>query len=185
MTEELECFALAKLPALSREEQDDAAFRAQDLAWAAVVDAFIQRQENEELTYKGLGDRIERSKSQVQRWLSSAYGMNIRSLGLLAEGLNSDLVIELHPRTDAAVGRNHLHPFQQARSELRNHIRVEDLANQARKLDKKGDVPVSAPHKLMVNYGGNARLLNIYTGDFSASGTDESNVIFLDLASAR
>lgn len=113
--------ALSSLPALSEEELNDAAFRAQDLGWAVLLDAFTHRQENEGLTYKALGDRIGRSKQQVQRWLSSPFGMSTRTLGLLAEGLDMDLDIVLEPRLEPDARSNYMHPAERAKSE-RRHI---------------------------------------------------------------
>jgi transcriptional regulator with XRE-family HTH domain len=101
--------------ALTPEEIDDAAFRARDLAWAVILDEFIRQQEERGLTYKALGDRIRRSKSQIQRWLSSPFSMNIRSLGLLAEGLDVDLVIDVKDRSITDQSRNYMHPMEEAK----------------------------------------------------------------------
>lgn len=106
----------AKVPPLSTEEIDDAAFRASDLAWSVVLDEFTKQQEEAGLTYKALGDRICRSKSQVQRWLSSPFSMNIRSLGLLAEGLGVDLEIDLKKRSKPDPFLNYSHPAEQAKA---------------------------------------------------------------------
>jgi hypothetical protein len=106
---------LQEVAPLNADEISDAAFRGRDLAWAAAVDAFVQREETEGLTYQALGDRIGKSRSQVHRWLSSPFNMNIGSLGLLAEGLNSDLQIHLVPKCRHDGSTNHSHPSEAAR----------------------------------------------------------------------
>jgi hypothetical protein len=107
--------ALSGLPALSELELEDASFRAQDRGWAAVVDLYQRREEAEGITYQSLATRVGRKRQQIQRWLTSAFNMNMRSLGLLAEGLNSDVVITLIPRGPEALGRNYIHPSERAR----------------------------------------------------------------------
>ena len=108
--------AMGDLPALTLDEQDDAAFRARDRAWAAVVGLFDQYAVSQGLTYKSLGDRIGRKRSQVQRWLGSAFNINTASLGLLAEGLNADIIIELRPRVAKHWSDNKCHPSEEARA---------------------------------------------------------------------
>jgi len=105
---------LIEAPSLNSDELEDAKFRARDRAWSAVVTEFLSREEREGLTYKRLGDRIGKSRSQVQRWLSSAFNMNIGSLGLLAEGLNSELEINLVPRCREGQRHNFCHPIESA-----------------------------------------------------------------------
>lgn len=102
------------LPVLSEAERDDAVFRARDLGWAALVRLFEQHVDQEKLSYQKLGDRIKRSRSHVQRWLSSPFNLSIGSLGLLAEGLNADLRITLEPRTMDAF-KNYCHPSEAAK----------------------------------------------------------------------
>lgn len=133
MTEEIVA-PLTSLPALTEDELNDAAFRAQDLGWAVLLAAFTKRQEAEGLTYKALGERIGRSKQQVQRWLSSPFGMSTRTLGLLAEGLDMDLGIVLEPRTEQDPRSNYMHPSERAKSERRHvalHARAVALSSQS------------------------------------------------------
>lgn len=114
---------IAELPQLDDDERDDAAFRARDRAWAALVNLFDEYSRSQGLTYEALGKRVKRSKSQVQRWLSSPFGMNIKSLGLLAEGLDADLIIEVTPRQASSPRANHKHPRIIVR-ELRPRLNV-------------------------------------------------------------
>ncbi|HEX8578492.1 MAG TPA: hypothetical protein VF655_02720, partial [Allosphingosinicella sp.] len=58
-------------------------------------------------TYEKLGARIKRSKSHVQRWLSSPFNMSLKSLGLLAEALDAELVITLEPRSAKQTSCGH------------------------------------------------------------------------------
>jgi hypothetical protein len=102
---------IADLPALNEEERDDAAFRAKDLAWAALAQIFDFYAETQKLTYEKVGQRIKRSKSHIQRWFASPFNMSLKSLGLLAEALNADLIITLIPRAQPARGQNHFHPL--------------------------------------------------------------------------
>jgi hypothetical protein len=127
------------LPPLSLDDQDDASFRAQDRAWAAVVALFHRREEEEGLTYEGLGKRIGRRRQQVQRWLASAFNMNTRSLGLLAEGLNADLLIELRPRVSIR-SRNFHHPSVAARAALmsQGQLAIVSSLTQAGGSDRSG-----------------------------------------------
>lgn len=109
---------IADLPVLDDDAREDAEFRARDRAWSALIRVFDQHQRSEQLSYEKLGRRIGRSRSQVQRWLSSAFNMNLRSIGLLAEGLNADLVIEVRPRAPATPGANYCHPAEAAHARL-------------------------------------------------------------------
>jgi hypothetical protein len=111
---------IADLPALTEEQRDDAAFRARDLGWSALVRAFDHRVSTERLTYQALGQRIKRSRSHVQRWLSSPFNLSLGSLGLLAEGLNADLVISLEPRVPIPLGKNSCHPSEAADGTVRS-----------------------------------------------------------------
>lgn len=116
MIEEQLSLPIAGLPPLTDEERDDAAFRGKDRAWSAVAELFDHYRRTECLTYSALGQRISKSRSQVQRWISSPFGMNISSLGLLAEGLNADLDIRLTPRVPVCWSTNHHHPREAAKS---------------------------------------------------------------------
>lgn len=116
MIEEQLSLPIADLPPLSEDERDDAAFRGRDRAWSAVAELFDHYRRTENLTYSALGQRINKSRSQVQRWISSPFGMNMASLGLLAEGLNADLDIRLTPRVSVCWGSNHHHPREAAKS---------------------------------------------------------------------
>jgi hypothetical protein len=102
------------LPPLTLEERDDASFRARDLGWSVLVDLFERYSQTESLSYQRLGDRIKRSRSHVQRWLSSPFNLSLGSLGLLAEGLNADLVIRLEPRSARSARSNYCHPSDAA-----------------------------------------------------------------------
>jgi transcriptional regulator with XRE-family HTH domain len=109
---------IADLPPLDEDQEDDACFRARDRAWSALVDRFTAYQHSQNLNYEQLGRRIGRTRSQVQRWLRSSFNMNLRSLGLLAEGLDADLIIDLAPRHQDNGQRNYCHPAEAARSLL-------------------------------------------------------------------
>ncbi|HEY7809349.1 MAG TPA: hypothetical protein VIA98_03105 [Allosphingosinicella sp.] len=98
---------IAHLPVLSEEQRDDAALRAQDLAWSLLAGLFDQYAATQKLTYEKLGARIKRSKSHVQRWLSSPFNMSLKSLGLLAEALDAELVITLEPRSAKRTSCGH------------------------------------------------------------------------------
>lgn len=115
---------IADLPPLTQEERDDAGFRGQDRAWSAVAGLFDQYAEKEDLTCQGLGTRIKRSRAQVHRWLNSSFNMNINSLGLIAEGLDADLFIDLRPRELVRKGSNHCHPSDEARAFVRHLSKV-------------------------------------------------------------
>jgi transcriptional regulator with XRE-family HTH domain len=104
---------IASLPVLSEEQRDDAALRAQDLAWSSLAGLFDDYAHSQKLTYEKLGARIRRSKSHVQRWLSSPFNMSLRSLGLLAEALDAELVIRLEPRGQRAARKSYKHPAEQ------------------------------------------------------------------------
>ncbi|WP_169794985.1 helix-turn-helix domain-containing protein [Novosphingobium barchaimii] len=117
MTIELDRTAVMPLnaaPPLSPEDLDDACFRARDRAWAAVYGEFLDREEAEGLTYAALGERINKPRSQIHRWMSGPSNLSIASLGLLAEGMNADLEISLLPRSIPDAGRNHAHPLEDA-----------------------------------------------------------------------
>lgn len=103
---------MEKLPQLSEEELEDACFRARDRAWAAVAGQFQDLAESEGLTYETLAKRIGRKRSQVHRWLNSACNMTLGSVGLLAEGMNSDIDISVAPRPQ--VPTNRCHPAESA-----------------------------------------------------------------------
>jgi hypothetical protein len=105
---------IADLPVLTQDERDDASMRAKDLGWAALVRLFEEHVVTEKLSYQTLGNRIKRSRSHVQRWLGSPFNLSLGSLGLIAEGLNADLMITLRPRTAAQRGRNYCHPSEAA-----------------------------------------------------------------------
>ena len=106
---------ITDLPALTEEQVDDARFRTQDQLWAVIGDLFDKRAETENLNYAELARRIGRTRSQVQRWLTSSHNMTACSAGLLAEGLNADLNVELVPRIQS-VNRsvNYSHPCDDA-----------------------------------------------------------------------
>lgn len=100
----------SSLPDLTEDEIDDAEFRGRDAAWAALVRALEIRREKGDVSYEALGERIGRSRSQVQRWLAEPANMTIMSLSLLAEALDSDLIISVEPRMPVAVCVNYCHP---------------------------------------------------------------------------
>jgi hypothetical protein len=111
----------ACLPALEEDELDDAEFRAKDRAWAALVNVYEERKEADGLNYQVLGDRIGRSRKQVQRWLSSSMNMTLRSIGLLAEGMDADLDIKVSKRLPCDPRTNYVHPSEAARSYIVFH----------------------------------------------------------------
>lgn len=99
---------------LTPEEVEDACFLARDKAWVAVADIFDQNNEAGTVTYQSLADRVGRKKAQVHRWIDSSCNMTLRSLGLLAAGLNADVVIKLEPKSRSHLGVNHCHPSEDA-----------------------------------------------------------------------
>jgi len=107
---------LSDITPLTCDEVDDASVRGLDRMWAALVAVYHHRAATEGLTYKKLGDRIGRSRSQVQRWFSSPFNLNAKSFGLLAEGLNADMKIDLKPRRHPLHGENEIHPCEEART---------------------------------------------------------------------
>lgn len=112
--EQLSLFTL--LPILDEDERDDAEFRAKDRAWAALIDVFEDRKQDDGLNYQILGNRIGRSRKQVQRWLSSSVNMTLSSVGLLAEGMDADLLIDIRKRQLGPHLPNHVHPSEAARA---------------------------------------------------------------------
>jgi hypothetical protein len=107
---------ISNLPRLDEEERDDACYRGQDRAWSSLVGLYDYHRTTEGLTYEKLGWRIKRSRSQVQRWLTSSYNMGLKSFGLLAEGLNADVVIDVVPRSAPSDVCNYCHPREAARA---------------------------------------------------------------------
>lgn len=103
---------ISSLPTLTHEEIEDARFRARDRAWATIAGLFEDLSDTEDLTYEALATRIGRKKSQVHRWLDSSCNMTLQSVGLLAEGLNVDLVFLAQPRE--RVRSNSCHPSESA-----------------------------------------------------------------------
>jgi len=91
--------AVASLPPVDEKDLDIASAWARDALWAAVADLFHRYQEEEGLSYADVARRIGRTRSQVHRWLTAPMNMTLCSAGLLAEGLDADLRIELAPRT--------------------------------------------------------------------------------------
>lgn len=106
------------LPALTEDEIDDALFRGRDRAWVAVAGLFDHKCESQKLTYQALGDRINRKKSQVHYWLSGAGNMTLKTMGLLAEGMDADLEIKLVPRCVEDFSHNYCHPVVSAESTI-------------------------------------------------------------------
>lgn len=113
----------ATLPQLSEEQVDDAEFQGKDLGWAEVVRIFETRRAEEKVTLESLGGRIGKPRSQVHRWISSPLNMTMRALGLLAEGLDADLVISLEPRQVPLGGQNHCHPAEAAKAWVKADFR--------------------------------------------------------------
>lgn len=107
---------IANMPPLDLESRDDACFRARDRAWIALVETFDHYHRNEGLTYESLGRRIKRTRAQVQRWLANPFNMNLKSLGLLAEGMDADLIIKVVPRQVLGAQGNYCHPREAARA---------------------------------------------------------------------
>lgn len=107
---------IAELPPLDEDQRDDACYRGRDRAWSGLVSLYDHYNRSQGLTYEALGKRIKRSRSQVQRWLSSSYNMNLKSLGLLAEGMDADLMIEVKPRGSSTYETNYCHPREAARA---------------------------------------------------------------------
>lgn len=107
---------LSLLPKLDEDEIDDAEFRPRDRAWASLVRIFNERKRTEGLTYEQLGERIGKPRAQVHRWLSSSMKTTMKSLGLLAEGLDSDIVIDVVPRVELDVQTNQAHPQEFAKA---------------------------------------------------------------------
>ena len=122
MTDTSQYPLFADLPALTEDELDDATFRGRDRAWVALAGLFDELAEGG-LTYKALGDRLQRSKSQVQRWLACPQNMTLQSMSLLAEGLDADLTISLRRRLVEAIA-NQCHPAEAAKAyvDLNNYL---------------------------------------------------------------
>ena len=104
------------MPILTEDEIDDALFRGRDRAWAAAAGMFDHKRETQKLTYQGLANRIDRRKSQVHYWFSGARNMTLKTLGLLAEGMDTDLEIRLVPRMMPIGNENYCHPSTMAAS---------------------------------------------------------------------
>jgi transcriptional regulator with XRE-family HTH domain len=113
---------IANMPKLSSDDLSDAGFRARDRAWSALADLFDQLQEEEHLTYEELGNRIGKKKSQVHKWLASPCNVTLQSLGLLAEGMNAELYIQLLRRLEH--GNNEFHECESAalRNKFENFV---------------------------------------------------------------
>jgi transcriptional regulator with XRE-family HTH domain len=105
---------IADLPPLTEEEREVAAFRVRDRIWAAIGDLFDRYREEEGLSFADLGRRIDRPRSQIQRWLRAPVNMTFASAGLLAEGLDADVVVRVERRSMPAVGVNSGHPSDDA-----------------------------------------------------------------------
>lgn len=103
---------------LCDEMLDDAAFAARDEAWAAMVELFDDLAERDEISYKTLAERINRSRSQVHRWLNSSSNVTLKSLGLIATGMNADVQIKLCPVTQPEYGQNECHPADSAAASI-------------------------------------------------------------------
>jgi hypothetical protein len=107
---------LKDLGQLDEDELDDADFRPKDRAWSALVCLFEERKARENLTLEQLGNRIGKSRAEVHRWISSPYKLSFRGFGLLAEGLDADIEINLQPRCTVTRCANVAHPSEMARS---------------------------------------------------------------------
>lgn len=105
----------ASLPALTEDERDDAKFRGKDLAWSLLVGLYDEWAADNDMSYKAVGDRVDLSKQQVQRWFDAPHNMTMSSFSLLAESLDADLVIKLIRRTIPAA-TNSCHPADEAMS---------------------------------------------------------------------
>lgn len=103
---------------LCDEMLDDAAFAARDEAWAALVGLFDDLAERNEISYGTLAERIGRSKSQVHRWLHSSSNVTLKSLGLLAAGMNADVQVTLCPVSLEVYGGNEYHPADAAAASI-------------------------------------------------------------------
>jgi transcriptional regulator with XRE-family HTH domain len=115
MVDHLNWRPFSELDTLDQDEIDDAEFRPRDRAWAGLVRLFNERKRLEGLTYEQLGDRIGKPRAQVHRWLSSSMKTTMKSLGLLAEGLDADLVIDIIPRIEHDTSTNQAHPSEFAK----------------------------------------------------------------------
>lgn len=104
------------LSPLEEDEIEDAEFRGKDRAWSSLVKLFEERRVSEGLTFEQLGRRIGKPKTQVHRWMSSPFKMTLRAYGLLAEGLNGEIFIDVCARRSQIDGCNHFHPSERARA---------------------------------------------------------------------
>lgn len=95
---------------LTEDQRDIAAARARDRLWRAVRLYFDDQHADHGLSFAELGRRIGRTRSQVQRWLSSPASMTPASAGLICEGLDAELKISVQPRAKVRDGSNHVHP---------------------------------------------------------------------------
>ena len=127
---------IAQLPPLGDEARDDASYRAQDRAWSVLVSLFDHYNRTENLSYEALGRRIKRSRSQIQRWLSSSFNMNMGSFGLLAEGLDADVIIDVRPRSQA--DRETRHPREAARVRLETAATTSSVSDSSRVVVSQG-----------------------------------------------
>lgn len=129
MTDPRQLAFLANLPPLTREEQDDACFRVRDRLWAEIGSLYDQYEEEQDLSYADVGRRISRSRSQVQRWLAAPMNMTLSSAGLLAEGLDADLLVLLQPRAAGEPMRaNRIHPCEAAKARVEQFRALDERA---------------------------------------------------------
>lgn len=113
---------LAELPILDEDAVDDARARSADRHWAELGRLFDRYAKEQGLTYAALAKRIGRSRSQVQRWLSAPHNMTFSSAGLLAEGLNADVVVQITPRLPQDWKCNYAHPCVRAAEDAALHM---------------------------------------------------------------
>lgn len=110
---------IAELPKLDEDALDDAAFRAKDRGWASLARVFDDYRRTQGLSYAQVGRRIGRSRAQVQNWLGSPFNLTLKSLGLLSEALDADLIIDVRPRSTMRHS-NYCHPIEEAQSVLQS-----------------------------------------------------------------
>lgn len=134
MSEATKATRVCDLPPLSESDVEVSQFHVRDNLWAAIVELFDQYREESSCSYATLGRRINRSRKQVQRWLSAPRNITIASAGLLAEGLDAELYVQVVPRKHREWWTNEVHPCDEARAFVgsfaaRSKADVKPLAN--------------------------------------------------------
>lgn len=127
------------LPPLSEDELEDARFRGKDLGWSIIAAVYDECVLKGGITYQALGDRIGRSKQQVQKWIDGPQNMTLQSLSLLAEGMDADLKISVDRRPFTQLV-NQCHPADEARGNAARDLHFRNLELPNTVMSSKGDL---------------------------------------------